>query len=133
MRDFDFFDIASDLAYVANDGSGTVTPITTATNTAGKPVKVGLHPGQIVITPDGKTVYVDSYRGTVVPIRTATNTAGQAIRAGQGGALAVTPDGKTVYVASYGQGIITPIRTATGTAAKPVKVGRHPAAIAITR
>jgi hyaluronoglucosaminidase len=86
-----------------------------------------------VITPDGRTAYVDSFRGTVVPIRTATNTAGKASRAGEGGALAVTPDGKTVYVASYGPGTITPIRTATGKAGKPVKVGRNPAAIAITR
>ena len=31
-------------AYVANFGSGTVTPIRTATNTALPPMKVGRHP-----------------------------------------------------------------------------------------
>ena len=31
-------------AYVVNDGSGTVTPIATATNTAGTPIPVGSHP-----------------------------------------------------------------------------------------
>ena len=44
--------------YVANLGSGTVTPVSTATNTAGQPIKVGSQPSAIAITPDGKTVYV---------------------------------------------------------------------------
>jgi YVTN family beta-propeller protein len=38
-------------AYVANLGSGTVTPIRTATNTAGPPIPVGGLPESIAITP----------------------------------------------------------------------------------
>ena len=41
-------------AYVANinyGGTGTVTPIRTATNTAGKAISVGAEPGPIAITP----------------------------------------------------------------------------------
>ena len=45
-------------AYVANEGSGTVTPITTATNTAGHPITTGKAPEHIAITPDGTTAYV---------------------------------------------------------------------------
>src|ERR1019366_7975036 len=45
-------------AYVANNGAGTVTPIATATNTAGTPITVGSQPTVIAITPDGKTAYV---------------------------------------------------------------------------
>ena len=69
-------------AYVANDGSGTVTPIPTATNTAGPPITVGGNPYAIAITPDGKTAYVanDIGAGTVTPIATATNTAGRRSR-----------------------------------------------------
>jgi YVTN family beta-propeller protein len=52
-----------------------VTPIRTATNTALAPIKVGVSPEAIAITPDGKTAYVASDEGTVTPIRTATNTA----------------------------------------------------------
>jgi YVTN family beta-propeller protein len=37
--------------YVVNNGSGTVTPIGTATNTAGKAIIVGLAPVSIAITP----------------------------------------------------------------------------------
>jgi len=82
-------------AYVASYNAGTVTPIATATNTAGPPIPVGKAPVAIRITPDGKTVYVANYdSGTVTPIATATNTAGPPIRAGDGPwAIAVTPDG----------------------------------------
>jgi YVTN family beta-propeller protein len=45
-------------AYVANDASGTVTRIDTATNTAGPSITTGADPGAIAITPDGKTAYV---------------------------------------------------------------------------
>ena len=64
------------IAYVANDVSGTVTPIQVATNTALTPVKAGRYPAVIAVTPDGRTVYVaNSGSGTVTPIQTATNTA----------------------------------------------------------
>ena len=64
-------------AYVAN--SGTVTPITTATDTAGTPITAGSDPYAIAITPDGKTAYVaNNGSGTVTPITTATDTAGTA-------------------------------------------------------
>jgi YVTN family beta-propeller protein len=65
-------------------GSGTVAPITTATNTAGKPIRVGGGPLAIVVTRDGRTVYVVSTAaGTVTPITTATNTPGKPISAGK--------------------------------------------------
>ena len=38
-------------AYVTNDGSGTVTPIRTATNTALSPIEVGFYPWAIAIAP----------------------------------------------------------------------------------
>ena len=80
-------------AYVANSGSGTVTPIRTATNTAGKAITVGTCPADIAITPDGKTAYVLNFgSGTVTPIDTASNTAGKPITVGRGpGAIAITP------------------------------------------
>ena len=43
--------------FVANHSS-TVTPISTATNTAGTPIKVCASPLLIAITPDGKAAYV---------------------------------------------------------------------------
>jgi YVTN family beta-propeller protein len=121
-------------AYVANELSGTVTPIKTATNTAGTPITVGTEPIAIGITPDGKTAYVANVgSGTVTPIRTATNTAGTPITVGSDpNAIGITPDGKTAYVVNDGSGTVTPIRTATNTAGTPIPVGSTPYAIAIT-
>ena len=60
-----------------------MTPITTATNTPGKPIRVGSGSYAIAVTPDGKTVYVTSFaEGTVTPITTATNTPGKPIKVG---------------------------------------------------
>jgi DNA-binding beta-propeller fold protein YncE len=75
-------------AYVGNEYDGTVTPIRTATNTAGAAIAVDGSPDAIAITPDGKTAYAaaddtqsdgTADPGTVTPIRTATNTAGPPI------------------------------------------------------
>ncbi len=114
--------------------SGTVTPIDTATNTAGTPITVGTYPRVIAITPDGKTAYVVNIdAGTVIPIATATNTAAAPITVGsQPFAIAITPDGKTAYVANSLSGTVTPIDTATNTAGTPITVGNRPDAIAIT-
>jgi len=113
-----------------------VIPISTATNTAGLPIKVGGGPDAIAITPDGKTAYVlDYYRNHVTPIRTATNTALPPITvaASHPTHIAITPDGKTAYVVSPGvAGTVTPIRTATNTALRAINVGSRPGAIAIT-
>jgi YVTN family beta-propeller protein len=38
-------------AFVSNKGSGTVTPIDTATNTPGPPIPVGPSPGPLAIAP----------------------------------------------------------------------------------
>ena len=116
-----------------NASSGTVTPITTATNTAGPPIPVGNDPYAIAITPDGKTAYVaNAGSGTVTPIATATNTAGAPIPVGKDPyVIAITPDGKTAYVTNYNSGTVTPIATATNTAGPPIPTGK-PTAIAIT-
>jgi hypothetical protein len=85
-------------AYVVNQDSATVTPISTATNTAGPPITVGGCPTQVAITPDGVTAYVvnlalgNQFLGAVTPIATATNTAGPPIAVGSSSeAIAITP------------------------------------------
>ena len=90
-------------AYVANQDSGTVSPIRIAANTALKPIKVGIWPFAIAITPDGETAYVaNDLSNNVTPIRIATNTALKAIKVGYAPfAIAITPDGRTAYVANY--------------------------------
>ena len=110
------------VTYVVNQndgGRGTVTPISTAANTAGRPIEVGQSAFSAAITPNGKTVYVVmSLAGSVTPISTATSKPGKAIKVAASFALtiAITPDGKTAYVggnASKLPGVVTPINTAT--------------------
>ena len=70
-------------AYVSNYGSDSVTPIATATNSAGTAIPTGSGPQSIAITPNGATVYVPDYNdNSVTPINTATKTAGTAIPGG---------------------------------------------------
>ncbi len=117
-----------------------MTPIATATNTAGTPINARQsfamsYAESIAITPDGKTAYVaDAATNQVTPISTATNTALTAIQVGTiPVAIAITPDGKTAYV---GLGVhfhnLVPIDTATNTVLPAVTVRSFPRAIAIT-
>jgi hyaluronoglucosaminidase len=69
---------------------GELTPVSTATNTAGKPIKVGCLPLTAVVTPDGQTIYVVS-TGTVTPIATATGRPGKPIKIGAPAAIVITP------------------------------------------
>jgi YVTN family beta-propeller protein len=128
-------------AYVTNnnlDAGTTVTPISTATNTAGTAITVGTGPFGVAITPDGKTAYVANFGGSgtaVTPIDTATNTAGSPIAVGASSDphwVAVTPDGKTAYVVTQGTGSLTPINTATNTTGTPIPVGTNPQQVAVT-
>jgi len=120
-------------AYVVNGTSGTVTPIQTATNTAGQAIDVQKYPYAIAITPNGKTAYVtNTLLNTVAPVSTATGTVGKPISAGPAQVIAITPNGKTAYVANTGSGTVTPIFTATNTAGRPIPVGSFPWDIAIT-
>jgi len=73
----------AETVYVIHQSARAVTPISTITNTAGKPIRVGSGPSAIAVTPDGKTIYVASFAaGTVTPITTATNTPGKPIKVG---------------------------------------------------
>ena len=122
-------------AYVTSgpNGNNTVTPISTATNSAGTPISVGGWPFGIAITPNGETAYVtiDSY-GTVTPITLASRTLGSQIPVGGiPVGVAITPNGNTAYVTTCGAGV-TPISLATNTPGPPIPVGSAPWAIAIT-
>jgi YVTN family beta-propeller protein len=114
------------ILYVADSGAGTITPINTATNTAGRPITVGAGPVQLVATPNGRTIYVvNTGSGTVSPVSTNTDKAGPPITVGAGAsAIAVTPNGNTVLV-TVSNGVV-PISTATDTAGPLIKTGPFP-------
>ena len=121
-------------AYVANFDANSVTPIDTATNTAGPSITVGSHPGSVAITPNGKTAYVvNTQAASVTPINTSTNTPGSPISVGsspQG--IAITPNGKMAYVTNSGSNSVTPISIGTNTPEPSIPLGVSPFGIAIT-
>ncbi len=55
--------------YVANNGSGTVSVIDTATNEViGEPIAVGSQPGQLAVTPAGGRLYVANFGDDTVSV-----------------------------------------------------------------
>lgn len=88
--------------YVANQNSGNVSVINTATNTVIATVPVGIGPSGVAITPDGTRAYVTNQGSdSVSVINTTNNTVIATIPVGDAPiALAITPDGTRVYVAN---------------------------------
>ncbi len=80
--------------YVTDQGNDTVTPIDTATKTAGATISIPGSPAGIAVTPDGTTAYVSSLdNGTVTPFDTGTHAVGTPITTGLwAGGIAITPD-----------------------------------------
>jgi YVTN family beta-propeller protein len=104
-------------AYVGNEGSGTVSVIDLASNSAvGSPIAAGAGSGAIAITPDGKKAYVANHLdNTVSVIDTESNeTLGEPIEVGEGPrGVAISPDGTRVYVANEESGTVSVIGTAS--------------------
>lgn len=103
-------------AYVANSGSGTVTPVNLSTMKAGADISLGgksYAPTSIAIAPDGSYAYVaNSGNDSVSVIAMNTNTALATIQLPIGSipiSLAVTPNGKKVYVANSGNNTVSVI------------------------
>ncbi len=121
-------------AFVTNQSSGTVTPISTATNTASSSITVGTNPEGIAITPNGTTAYVaNNGSGTVTLFNTAIGFTGSPITVGANPIdIAITPNGATAYVVNYSSSTVTPINTSTNVAGSPITVATQPYAIAIT-
>ena len=137
-------------------GSGTVVPISLATNVAGTPIKVpggggegGLDVTSAAATPNGRTIYeIGTGRAggaVVTAIDTATNTAGPTITlprlvqhvagkrmlaSAEPTNIAVAPNGRTAYVAAEED--IFPINLATNTADKPIRIPTRSWAMAFT-
>ncbi len=136
---FGAFEVVNGQVMQISDGT-TVTPIDTATDTAGTPITVGSEPSSVAITPDGATAYVMNLASsTVTPIDIATNSAGSPITLNAtltgtpGFQIAITPDGTTAYVVTRNNTLV-PIDTAHNTTETPIPVGPfgpEPSAIAI--
>lgn len=124
------------------DGSpGSVVPIATAIDKAGRSIAVGTAPLAIAITPNGKAAYVlngidaattpETTPATITPIDLATRTALRPIKVGTLPlSMTMSPNGKLLYVVDSSQSnpgepsAITPVHTATDTSAPAIKLAR---------
>ncbi len=145
--------VSGNYAYVANQGSNTVSVIDTrtgqlvdtnlATPTVIDPITVGTSPSAVVATSNGKVYVANSGSGTVSVISTSTNKVTKTIQVGsspQG--LAISPDGSKVYVANTGSGTVSVINTssdalvdvnpATWWAVDSIAVGSSPTGLAVS-
>jgi DNA-binding beta-propeller fold protein YncE len=128
---------AGKVAYVVMNAvgilaAGWVAPIDTATNTVGSQIPAGDAPTLIVITPNGKTAYVNNSSSDnavtgVTPLDLKTNTPEAQIPrpacpSGSGsylGPMAIVPSGATLYLMCTINSQMIAIDTATNSAGSP--------------
>lgn len=127
-------------AYVTNFGDGTVSVIDVQNDTViGDPIRVGLGPRGITLTPDCSKVYVaNSFSNTVSVINTSTNKV-TTIPVGSNPVVAIiAPDGSKVYLANSGSNTVSVIdieksvTDPTNAVIDTLDVGSNPIGIAIT-
>ncbi len=132
---------AAPFAYVTNyndDAGTTVTPIDTATNTAGAAITVGTGPQGVAITPDGMFAYVANFTThSISVINTLTNEVVATIPlTGQSDTayVAITPNGEFAYVTNAGSGMVSVINTAMNAIVDTITIAGTPSVqgIAIT-
>jgi len=119
-------------AYIANQGSNTVSVINTADNTLVATIPAGSNPYGVAVSPDDSRVYVtDLGDNTLSVIKTSTNTVVANVPIGQGPfGLAVSPDGSKVYVTNLSDNNVAVINTSTNAVSMmPVNGGTYDAVL----
>ena len=141
-------------AFVANQASGTVTPVTVSSLSTGTnlcmpigncPADVATQPEAMAITPSGGTALVANSgensvsqivlgSGTPKVVDSALGTTGGTDPFSEPDAIAVTPNGATAYVADYSGGNVVPIDLSNETVGSPISLGAgtDPTALAVT-
>jgi len=124
----------SEFAYITDEGSNSVSVISTATNSIVSNIPVGGYPIGVAVSPDGTRAYVVN-RGAVTlsVINTATNAVITPVPTGANPiGVAVSPDGSRVYVTNQDDGTISVINTSTNTVTATVSVGQNPYGIVVS-
>jgi YVTN family beta-propeller protein len=120
--------------YSTNLFDGTVSVISTLSNTVATTITVGQYPMGLAITPDSEFVYVANYGGyTVSVISTATNTVNATITGfNYPTNVAVSPDGELVYITNYNGNSVSVISTDSNTVIATITGLNSPGSLAVT-
>jgi YVTN family beta-propeller protein len=102
-------------AYIGLFKDNAVAVFDTASNSVTRTIPVPVGPHGVVVTPDGRWVYVSSDGDSVVSvIDTTTDTVTSTVEVGKTPhGLAITPDGSTVLVAGFGTDSVDAIDTSS--------------------
>jgi YVTN family beta-propeller protein len=123
-------------AYVANEGSNTVSVINTQTDTIVASIPVGNDPAGIAITPDSSRAYVTNFlAGNVSVINTQANAVvgAQIALPSSPNLIAITPDGSHAYVTNQFPPSVSVLDTQiNAVVGAPIPVGSVPIGVAIT-
>ena len=125
--------LVGDLAYVANQGTNTVTVINTKTGAVvGSPIVVGSAPTGVLASADGSKVFVTNRTsGTVSVIRTLDNTVIGSVRVGTSPEqMALNSTGTKLYVTNYGSSNVSVVDVSGQTPSLDIAVGANPRGIA---
>lgn len=123
---------AAPTAYVTS--AAGVVPVDLATAAPGPAIPTTGPADQIVVSPDGKTLYaLGASPGHVSVIDVATRTTKSTITIGSVPAgLAITPDGSKLYVSRQFSRQLIPVDTATGATGPAITTGNGPRGMAVT-
>jgi YVTN family beta-propeller protein len=118
-------DSQTQLAYVANVFSDTLSVIDTQTNTVVDTIATKESPSAIAITPNGKRIYAIQ-RDSVSAIDTKTKTVMDIALENFATAIAISPDGEQAYVVSREGRTLSIIDTVTNTVIDTIHMGTKP-------
>ncbi|WP_055532107.1 beta-N-acetylglucosaminidase domain-containing protein, partial [Streptomyces graminilatus] len=120
-------------ALTANFSGASVSSVDLTSGTSTE-IPVGRNPGEIVVSPDGRTAYAANQGSdtvSVIDVAAAKVTATVPVGDVPAG-LALAPDGRILWVADYSDGAVQPIDLATNTPGAKIAVGDGPENMAIT-
>lgn len=109
--------VLASYAYIANQGTNTVSVINAVSHTVIGTVGIGITPVGVVASPDGKRVYAaNNVTNDVSVINTADNSLVKNIPVGLNPfAIAISPDSRWVYVSNQNDGNISVIDAQSNT------------------
>ena len=121
-------------AYVTNQGSNTVSVVSTSSDSVVSTISVGTDPDGIAITPNGQYAYVANYNSNSVSvISTSSNSVVATIPIGTNPTgVAVTPNGQYAYVANFIGNSVSVIYTSSNSVVATVPIGTNPRGVTIT-
>ncbi|OQW91777.1 MAG: hypothetical protein BWK78_03580, partial [Thiotrichaceae bacterium IS1] len=126
--------VQADMAYIANEWSGTVSVIDTSSNSVVAKVTVGRWPFGVAVNPAGTRVYVtNTYNSNNVSvIDTSNNSVVATVTVGNlPHGVAVNPAGTRVYVANSDSNNVSVIDTSNNSVVATVPVGTNPYGVAV--